>query len=43
MNLQPPSTNMVCDSFDNLLKAVNTHVVAERFAFVIKCSKKLKK
>lgn len=43
MNLQLPLTNMVYNSFDILLKAVNTYVATEGFTLAIKCSKKLKK
>lgn len=43
MDLQAPPTNEVYDSFDNLLKAVNTHAAGEGFAFAIKRSKKNKK
>ena len=34
---------MVYNSFENLLKAINTHAVAKSFAFAIKHSKKSKK
>lgn len=43
MNLQPPPTNVVYDSFDVLLKAVNTYAATEGFALAIKRSKKPKK
>lgn len=45
MNLQasPPPTDAVYDSFDNLLKNINTHAAVETFAFAIKRSKKNKK
>lgn len=43
MNLQPPFTNVVYNSFDDLFKAVNTHAAAEGFAFAIKRSKKSEK
>ena len=43
MNLQPPHTNVVYDSFDILFKVVNTHAAIEGFALAIKRSKKLKK
>ena len=43
MNIQPPLTNVVYNSFDIFLKAVNTHAVTEGFTLVIKHSKKSKK
>lgn len=43
MNLQPPPINMVYNSFDVLLKALNTYVATKRFILAIKHSKKSKK
>lgn len=43
MNLQLFIINVIYDNINNFLKTINTYIIAERFAFTIKYSKKSKK